>query len=222
MNSGLEQLRHELSRIEEALRAFDAPIADELPGMRLMRRTLDQRRSDVADKLRVLQRCQLIVRIDRDGQPDDGVPAALVAELIAALQDGVRQLAVELSSDWSPPPDESVVRDEAEMWLVSWTPGAPAELTLHFPRRPEEQLLDPTTQTSLLVRLLEALADAIDGRKSTPALDALARAVVRHAVSLDITTVASGGATRGVGLDRAAAQRLLAAAPSTDTARAGR
>ncbi|HSK97244.1 MAG TPA: hypothetical protein VK891_11550, partial [Euzebyales bacterium] len=175
MSDGLERLRHELSRIEEALRAFDAPVADELPGMRLMRRTLDQRRSDVADKLRVLQRCQLIVRIDHDGQTDDGASAMLVAELVTALQDGVRQLAVELSSEWSSPPGESVVDDEATLWLVSWSPGAPAELTLHFLRRPEEQLQDPTTQTSLLVRLLEALAVTVDGGGPAPALEALAR-----------------------------------------------
>jgi hypothetical protein len=225
MSSGLEQLRSELGRIEEALRAFDAPIADELPGMRLMRRTLEQRRSDVADKLRSLQRCQLLVQIVRDGRPDDGMPAARVAELLAALQDGVRRLAVELSGEWSPPPDEAVVLDEAEMWLVAWSPGASAQLTLHFLRRPEEQLLDPTTRTALLVRLLEALAAAVDGGRPTPALDALARVVVRDAVSLDITTVASGGARREVHLDRAAAQQLLATGagdPVPDGAGAGR
>lgn len=189
--------------------AFDAPIADELPGMRLMRRTLEQRRSDVADKLRVLQRCQLIVAIDRGGQPDDGVPASVVSELIAALQDAVRGLAVELSGDWSPPPDEAVIRAEAEMWLVSWSSGAPVELTLHFLRGPEEQLQDPTTRTPLLVRLLEALADAVDGDRASPALEPLARLVVGRALSLRITTVASGGVSRDATLDRAGAQRLL-------------
>ena len=62
MTSGLEHLRHELAQIDEALRAFHAPIADELPGTRLMRHVLEQRRSDVDDKLRNLERCQITVR----------------------------------------------------------------------------------------------------------------------------------------------------------------
>ena len=209
MTSGLERLRHELVQIDEALRAFDAPIVDELSGTRLMRHVLEQRRTDVDDKLRNLQRCQLIIRIDQDGKPDDGVPAALIAELLAALQRGVRELAVELSRDWSPAPDDSVVRDEATLWLVS-SGGAPTELTLQFPRRPEEQLVDPTTQSSLLVDVLEAVAAAMEGERPAPALQALAEVVVGCAISLDITTVASGGASHGVRMDRAAAQRLVA------------
>lgn len=209
MTSGLEQLRHELSQIEEALRAFDAPIADELPGTRLMRHVLAQRRSDVDDKLRNLQRCRLTVRIDHDGEPDDGVPAALIAELLAALQRGVRELAVELSRHWSPAPDDSVVHEEAALWLVS-SSGAPAELMLQFPRRPEEQLRDPATQSSLLVDLLDTVAEALEGARSTPALRALAEVVVQRAISLDVTTVASGGTSREVRMDRAAAQLLVA------------
>jgi hypothetical protein len=169
MTSGLEQLRHELSQIDEALRAFDAPIADELPGTRLMRHVLEQRRSDVDDKLRNLERCQITVRIGHDGRPDDGVPAALIADLLAALQRGVRELAVGLSRDWSPVPDDSVVHDEATLWLVS-SDGAQAELALQFPRRPEEQLMDPATQSSLLVEVLEAVAATLEGERSTAAL----------------------------------------------------
>ena len=215
MTSGLERLHHELVQIDEALRAFDAPIVDELSGTRLMRHVLEQRRTDVDDKLRNLQRCQLIIRIDQDGKPDDGVPAALIAELLAALQRGVRELAVELSRDWSPAPDDSVVRDEATLWLVS-SGGAPTELTLQFPRRPEEQLVDPTTQSSLLVDVLEAVAAAMEGERPAPALQALAEVVVGRAISLDITTVASGGPSRGVRMDRAAAQRLVAAGAGND------
>src|SRR5918996_1324380 len=125
MTSGLERLHHELVQIDEALRAFDAPIV----------------------------------------------------ELLAALQRGVRELAVELSRDWSPAPDDSVVRDEATLWLVS-SGGAPAELTLQFPRRPEEQLVDPTTQSSLLVDVLEAVAAAVEGARPALALQAPAAVVV--------------------------------------------
>jgi hypothetical protein len=210
MTSGLEHLRHELAQIDEALRAFHAPIADELPGTRLMRHVLEQRRSDVDDKLRNLERCQITVRIGCDGRPDDGVPATLIADVLAALQRGVRELAVGLTRDWSPAPDDGVVQNEATLWLVS-SDGAPAELALQFPRRPEEQLMDPATQSSLLVEVLEAVAATLKGGRSTAALRALAEVVVRQAISLDITTVASGGAAHEMRMDRAVAQRLLAA-----------
>jgi hypothetical protein len=94
--------------------------------------------------------------------------------------------------------------------------GAPVELILQFPRRPEEQLVDPTTQSSLLVDVLEAVAAALEGERPAPALQALAEVVVGRAISLDITTVASGGASRGVRMDRAAAQRLVAAGAGND------
>jgi hypothetical protein len=65
------------------------------------------------------------------------------------------------------------------------------------------------------VEIRERLVDAFDGSPA-PALQALAEVVVGRAISLDITTVASGGASRGVRMDRAAAQRLVAAGAGND------
>ena len=206
---GIEQLRHERQRLDEALRAFDAPIADELPGLRLMRRTLAERHAKVVDYLDMLEHCHLDVRVGSDALGGDGLPAALATELLGALQDGVTNLALEVAAAWSEAPRDDVVRAEVQLTVESWTGGPPVELGLRFPRLPDEQLVDPATRTPLVARVLEQLIAAADGARPVPALARLAELVVARAVTLDLAAVMVGGAQRDASLDRAAAQRLL-------------
>lgn len=215
MTNGLEQLRHELMRLDETLQAFEAPVVDELPGLRLMRRTLQDRRSQVADKVRDVERCQVIVALDEIGRPDDGVPAELLADVLTALQTSLRSLARELTDSWEPPLDAAVVAGEVTLWLVDWDAGNPPTATLHFLRSPEEQLVDAETHQSLLERLLETFATAVDAGRAGEALSPLATIIIDRAVRLQVTTVVSGGASREVPLDRRSAQRILRAGGDT-------
>lgn len=211
MNGGIAQLRHEVESLDQALRAFDAPVALELPGLRLMRRVLEDRRDQVIDKLRDTERCKLVVAIDHHGRPEDGVPAVVIAGITDALQRAVRALAHELVQAWDPVPGTAVVDDEVELYLVSWTTGTPAEATLQFLRGPEEQLADPATEIALVETVLEALVAAVDGGPRHAALVLLAQIVVDHAISLDLTAVLTGGASNQARLDRATAQRIVRA-----------
>lgn len=211
MDGGIAQLRHEAQRIDEALRAFDAPVASELPGLRLMRQVLAERHEQVLDKLRDAERCKVVVGIDHHARPEDGVPAVVVAGITAAVQRAVRALAHERVKGWNPAPGRAVVDDEVELYVLRWASGDPAQMTLQFLRAPEEQLTDPATQTPLLEQVLEAFVAAVSGGPSADAVAALAQLVVDHALTLDLRTVLTGGTTQQVGLDRPTAQRILRA-----------
>lgn len=211
VSDGMTQLRHEVERLSEVLRAFEAPVADELPSLRLMAHVLEDRRSQVVDKLDTLERSQVIVQVDGDDLPEHGLPAEVAALLLDGLQHGVGVLGAELSRTWPAPPDDDVVRAETALLLVAWDAGPPAELTLNLVRRPEEQLIDPATRTALLERVLHALVAGLDGgAAAATALAPLAEVVVARAITLRVTTVLPGGEAREGKLDRAAAQRLLA------------
>lgn len=182
--TGDEQLREQLEAMRTSLRAFEHPIVDEVPGLRLMHESLKERQQHIADTIAKNETCHIELKLAGAVHGGKAVPATLVAYVLDAVAAAVEAAGLERASHWSSPPastdlivalachvEELSVDDDEAALKLSRPPGAVAA-----------QIADPDSGAPLFehaaVDAFEALGgDAAVPQHLVPALHGLAESV---------------------------------------------
>lgn len=218
--TGYEQLCEQLDALRDSLRAFEHPIVEEVAGLRLMRDTLEERASHVADTIRKIETCSIEITLEGAVAEDKAVPATVLAYVLEAVAAAVEAAGLERASHWEPRPantdvvaavachvEQMSIDGNEAVVLVSRPPGAVAT-----------QLADPESGAPLFEHAaLDAFSFASHDGEAVPhhlvpALHGLADAVSGSAFALrwSITPFVLDPADGF--LDQTHAQRLAARA----------
>ena len=216
--TGTEQLRQQLERMTDALRAFSDPIVEQTPGLRLMHETLQERKRHIAQQIRKNETAAVTIRISGDLVSDDGAPARLIAVVLAAVRDAAGELGVAIAADWDAGPAADEIRSAVEPHLKSLESND--DLMLLITRPPGAlgtQLTEPETNAPLgevvLHRLISDVALLVDGKDVSDVTGAAVRPLAELLVASPLTVALSFSGhvldPVDVTIDRAAAHRLL-------------
>ena len=218
--TGHEQLCEQLEELRKSLRAFEHPIVEEVPGLRLMQDTLKERASHIADTIRKIETCSIEITLEGAVADGEAVPATLLAYVLDAVAAAVEAAGLDRASRWDPrPADTDVVAALACHVEQISIDGNDAVVMLSRPPGPiAAQLADPESGAPLFEHAaLDAFAisdndDEAVPHHLVPALHGLADAVTgaRFALRWSITPFALDEA-EGF-LDQTHAQRLAARA----------
>lgn len=211
---GTASLARQLEALTGALRAFDDPLGDQLPGVRLMREAVVERIEHVRETLATTTTTALRVAVAGAPVRDGRVDATVVAALVTALQDGVDAAAADLE----PLADVPVEARRAAVRLhLAAVEAEDDTVTLQLqepPGDPDERLVVDADGTGAVEAALGRVLGAL--QEPTGAAGALAAAVRRIAevvrdqpLRLVATLLPAVGEGAEVSLGRPAAQRLL-------------
>ncbi|HVL99005.1 MAG TPA: hypothetical protein VM324_06920 [Egibacteraceae bacterium] len=199
--NGRDKLREQLDAMAHALRAFDDPLVDEYPGLRLMKDVLGRRRQHIAGELDAAERCQLTLTVEAAGE---AVPVDVVVPLLAAVQETVRSFA-EARAEGLPGVDADQARTAVALRVARW--DGPA-VTLTGPDVPlPARVADPRSGITLMEVALGDLLDALQ-EGDMPALRALADLLAANPLTLTVSFSPVVGDDREVRLERRDAARL--------------
>lgn len=224
-DGGTATLHEELEALTSALRAFEDPVVDQLPGLRLMRESLREREAHIRAQITAAETCSLTLEI-KGGPAAGGVlDAGFACHLLLAVQAGVTQAGRSLARHAAGMPDEDAVDAALGLYLAAVTPvGAQGAVTLRLERRPgglEGLLAAPGGESPLVDAAVESLVAALDddGPDGPDGPDEVAEAVAplgnllaAHALRLTVTASTTPAGTREVAVSRARAQQLSARA----------
>lgn len=216
--TGNDQLKEQLETLRRSLRAFDDPIVEETPGLRLMQSALKEREEHIARTISDNETCA--IEITLVGAPHSGtaVPATLVAYLLDAVAAAVEAAGLERASRWpARPADTDLVAALACHVEDVSVSGDEAVLRLTRPPGPvRAQVADPDSGAPLFEHAAVDAFDAIDAdvvpQHLVPSLHGLAEAIsggemtVRWTIEPFVLDPAEGQ------IDQAEAQRLVARA----------
>lgn len=137
--TGDERLREQLESMRTALQAFEHPIVDEVPGLRLMHESLKERRQHIADTIAKNETCTIELTLAGAAHAGDAVSATLVAYVLDAVAAAVEAAGLQRASAWPSPPaatdlhvalachaQELSVHDSEAVITLSRPPGAVA------------------------------------------------------------------------------------------------
>ncbi|MPZ71735.1 MAG: hypothetical protein GEU74_00660 [Nitriliruptorales bacterium] len=220
--TGNQQLRAQLDTMRESLRAFEDPIVEEIPGLRLMHETLRERERHIAEQIRRNETVSLEVIVHGAAADRQAVPASLAALVLTTLRDAVMAAALHLASQWEVTPADDVIAAAVEPHVETCAVDG-GDATLRLTRPPGElsvQLGDTATRATLaelaFLTVLQTLqrgatGDAIGEQVTsvTEALRPLAEALVSLPLSLDLAMDPHVVEPLTVKWDRNGAQRLL-------------
>src|SRR5688500_15435115 len=102
--TGNEQLRQQLETMQTALRAFEHPIVEEVPGLRLMHESLKERQQHIADTIAKNETCSVELKLAGAVHHEKAVPVTLVAYVLDAVAAAIEAAGLERASHWSSPP----------------------------------------------------------------------------------------------------------------------
>lgn len=222
--TGAEQLRAQLDAMRDALRAFQDPIVEEIPGLRLMHETLLQRERHIAEQISRNETASLTVTIHGAAVDAEAVPASVPVIVLAALRDAVRAAGRQIVSGWDVAPGDHDVAAAVEPHLAgSDITGDDVVLLLTRPPGPlRVQLLHPTTGVPVAETALATVLQTLQRRTAdtsasepgdavTAALRPLAELLTSLPLALELSLDPYVIEPLHVEVDRSAAQRLLAA-----------
>lgn len=169
--TGNEQLRKQLETMEKSLRAFEHPVVEEVPGLRLMHESLRQRRQHIADTIAKNETCSIELTLAGAVHHERAVPATLVAYVLDAVAAAVEAAGLDRASAWdsAPAPTDLVVAlachveafdidDEKAVLTLTRPPGALAA-----------QLADPESSAPLFEHAAVDAFTALGGDEPVPA-----------------------------------------------------
>lgn len=196
---GVEALRSDLDRIDQALDAFDAPIVEDRPGLRWMRDVLSARREHVRESLRDAETTALIVSLEAPPSTRWTVP--LVTRLTSVLQQAIHAAARVSDGD----------ADDAELVVRTMSAdGASLRVVLERPEGPLEALRVDRDGRPRIDAAVDALVAALEdpAEEEADAIQALAELVVSSGVVATLEARCIDQEPRTAVLDQAAAARL--------------
>lgn len=216
--TGNEQLREQLDALRKSLRAFEHPVVEELPGLRLMHETLKERESHIADQILKNETCAIELTLERAVHDGKAVPATLLAYVLDAVAAAVEAAGLDRASRWSAAPartdvvaalachvEDLSIDDDSAVIKITRPPGPVST-----------QLADPDSGAPLFEHAALDAFEFVDDKTVpahlVPALHGLAEAVaggeiaLRWAIQPFVLDAADGF------LDQTHAQRLAAKA----------
>lgn len=218
--TGTERLREQLDAMQASLRAFDAPVVDEHPGLRLMAETLREREEHIRGQISKNERCTITLQLAGCGI-DGAVPAGLVGALLAAVDTAVNVVAAIELAAWDPAPPASTAASAAALHLRQLQIDDD-DVTLTLTRPPgslDAQLAHPTAGAPFAEQVMSLLTDvvatAVNGDTADapddlrPALQSLADLIVTTGTVLRWRLEPHVLEARDVSIDQAAAQRIV-------------
>ena len=213
--SGVEQLKVQLEDMAEALRAFDDPLVNQVPGLRLMHQSLRERASHIREQIDKIETCSLSLTLVGAAVQDQAVDADSVAALLTALGAGVRAAALDHVSQWSVVPDADIVSQAVALHLAELTleDGDASLLTTRRPGPLDAQLTDPGSGAPIVEHALSVVIHGLGGSATPDEVAAAIRPVAAWVAGgervlkceLEPTVLKAAAVT----VDRAAAQQLL-------------
>ena len=216
--SGVEQLREQLTAMGEALRAFDDPIVNQVPGLRLMHQTLKERQGHIEEQIQKNETCSLTLTLHDAAREGRGLPVGAALSVLDPLAAAVTAAALAHVSDWPNVPDEAVVAEAAELHLAELELDD-NDATLLLTRRPGElraQLSDPDSSAPVIEHALADVTRALNGEGGPAPAEAQIQALAAWVVDTGcVLTWEFSGYVLGSAestLDRTRAQRLVSEA----------
>lgn len=219
-DSGTAMLRVELEEMASALRAFEDPIVDQLPGLRLMRESLREREAHVRGMITAAETCTLTLEVEGPPAACGVLDAGFACRLLLAVQAGVTQAGRARARKAVGMPDEDAIDAALALHLAAVTPvGTQGAVTLRLERRPgqpEGLLAAPGGEYPLVDAAVESLVAALDEEGSKGLAEvgetvaALGGLLAADALALRITASTTPAGTREVVVSRARAQQLSA------------
>jgi hypothetical protein len=222
--SSTDQLREQLDALQSSLQAFEAPIVDDYPGLRLMAQTLREREEHIRGQIAKDETCTITITLRRV-TTDGVVTAGVVGALIAAADTAVSAAAGAETAAWSSAPPTSTIGAAASLHLrelgidgndltlaLTRPPGPPAAQLAH----PES---DAPFSEVVMGHVTTVLAEAaVDGTIRQPeladALQSLAEVVITTGGVLQWQLQPYVLRPQKVTVDQTAAQRILAHGPA--------
>ena len=218
--TGNEQLREQLETMRKSLRAFEHPVVEEVPGLRLMHETLRKREQHIAQTIEKNETCTIELTLEGAAHAGKVVPATLVAYLLDAVAAAVEAAGLARAATWESAPARTDVVAALACHVQSLeVDGDNATITLSRPPgQLAAQLADPESGAPLFEHAaIDAFHSSEDGDDPipphlVPALHGLAEAVsggefaLRWFISPFVLDEAEGF------LDQTHAQRLAARA----------
>lgn len=218
--TGTEQLREQLAAMQASLRAFDAPVVDEHPGLRLMAETLREREEHIREQIDKNETCTITLQVG-NVSGDGAVPAGVVGALLAAVDTAVNVVAAVELAAWDPAPPASTAASAATLHLRELQIDG-GDVTLTLTRPPgalDTQLTHPRAGAPfaehVMSRVTDAVAAAADGDTAdTPddldaPLQSLADVVVTTGTVLRWRLEPYLLEPCSITIDQAAAQRIV-------------
>lgn len=199
--NGRENLRQQLEEMGHALRAFDDPLVDEHPGLRLMKDVLASRQEHLARELDEAERCHLTAAVEHAG---DTLPVDLAVPLLAAVQEAVRHLA-RARAQALPGVDAEQADSAVALRVGRWEGTA---VTLTGPDVPlPARVADPASGITLVEVVLGDLLDGL-AEGSEAAVEGLAALLAAHPLAVTLTLSPIAGEERRLRVERSDAARL--------------
>ena len=217
--TGTERLREQLDAMQSSLRAFDAPVVDEHPGLRLMAKTLREREAHIRRQIERNETCTITLQLRGVGE-QGAVPAGVVGALLAAADAAVAATAAAELLAWDQAPGASTASAASTLHLREVQIDDDVTVTLARPPGPlAAQLAHPASQAPFAESVMakataHLVAAAEDAQESLPselrdALHALADIVIETGSVLEWQLEPYALESRSVTLDQATAQRVL-------------
>jgi hypothetical protein len=149
--TGNEHLHKQLDSLRDSLRAFEHPIVDEVPGLRLMQETLKEREQHIAQTIEKNETCTIELTLEGAAHGGDAVRATLVAYLLDAVAAAVEAAGLARASGWTAPPPRTDIVAALSCHLKDVSiDGGDAVLKLaRPPGAVATQLADPATGAPL-------------------------------------------------------------------------
>lgn len=225
--TGTQQLRAQLEAMKESLRAFDDPIVDQTPGLRLMHHTLRERESHIEGQIRKNETCSIELALAGAAKDGQAIPVSLVALLLQAVDAAVAAAASDLASQWPAPPPPEAVAEAVALQLAEFTIDGD-EVTLLLTRTPgalASQLAAPADGVPLVEQAAASvsatLAHMAQGHHDPELPEAVSarlreagRLLAAHPVTLRWSLEPFHLKSVELEIDRVAAQRLIGDAPT--------
>jgi len=217
--SGVDQLKEQLEDMGEALRAFDDPLVNQVPGLRLMHQSLRERESHIREQIDKVETCSLNLTLAGAAVQDQGVDADGVAALLTALGAGVRAAALDHVSTWSIVPAAAIVTEAVALHLAELTlkDGNADLLVTRRPGPLDAQLTDPGSGSPVVEHALSTVVHGLGGTEVpddvAAAIRPIAAWVAEGQRTLTVTLTPAALKPADVTVDRATAQQLLETLP---------
>ena len=220
--TGNDQLRAQLKTMRESLRAFEDPVVEDVPGLRLMHETLRERERHIAEQILSNETVSLDLTIRGGAVGGEAVPASVVVILLAALRDAARVAGRAIVADWDVIPGDDEVAAAVEPHLAD-SEADDGDVIIHLTRPPgplRAQLADPASGAPLAELAFAAVLQTLQRHTADTVLDVdgvavalrpLAELLVSLPVTLELSTDPYVVEPSRVRVDRVGAQRLLAA-----------
>lgn len=217
--TGTEQLREQLEALQSSLRAFEAPIVDDHPGLRLMAETLREREQHIQRQIDKNETCSISLVL-RGAATGDAAPVDVLVAALGAVAAAVTAVAMTEAAGWEVSPPAATVAEAVNLHVRDLQIDEDVSVMLTRPPGPlAAQLAHPGSPAPLseqaMVKVTALLAAAAAGDAAdlsdevATALRGLGGLVVAAATVLEWQLEPYALEPESVTLDQAAAQELL-------------